>query len=198
MIQVNVLEVQDYSSLYRFSVADYQRLYETGILAADRRTELIAGNIVEMSPIGKRHAACVNRLVHWLTAQLQGQAIVSVQNSVQMTDSFPQPDIAVLRWRSNFYEDGYPTPADVQLLIEVADSTARYDRQVKGALYAREAIGDYWLVDLEQRHLEAYRSPRADGYGDRLILQPGETIAPIAFPDQIIAVEQCFAALSSP
>jgi len=84
------------------------------------------------------------------------------------------------------------------LLIEVADSTARYDRQVKGALYARESIGDYWLVDLEQRHLEVYRSPRVDGYGDQLILQPGETIAPIAFPDRIIAVEQCFATSSSP
>ncbi|MBD2552133.1 Uma2 family endonuclease [Limnothrix sp. FACHB-708] len=154
--------------------------------------------MVEASTTTARHIACVNRLMHLLTARLQEQVIVSVHNSLQMTDSFPQPDIAVLRWRSNFYEDGYPTPADVQLLIEVADSTARYDRQVKGVLYARESIGDYWLVDLEQRHLEVYRSPCADGYGDRLILQPGETIAPIAFPDRIIAVEQCFAALSSP
>jgi Uma2 family endonuclease len=129
-----------------------------------------------------------------LTAQLQGQAIAMVQNSVQMTDSFPQPDIAVLRSQLDFYEDCYPTPADVHLLIEVADSTARYDRQVKGALYAREAIAEYWLVDLEQRHLEIDRSPRADGYGDRLILPPGETIAPIAFHDRMIAVEQCFAA----
>jgi Uma2 family endonuclease len=137
--------------------------------------------------------ACVNRLVHLLTAQLQGQAIVSAQNSVQMTDSFPQPDITVLRSRADFYEDCYPTPADVHLLIEVADSTARYDRQVKGTLYAREAIADYWLVDLEQRHLETYRSPHADGYGDCLILQPGETIAPIAFPDRAIDVAQCFA-----
>jgi Uma2 family endonuclease len=75
------------------------------------------------------------------------------------------------------------------LLIEVPNKTFRYDRQVKGALYAREAIADYWLVDLEQRHLEIYRSPSAGGYGDRLILQPGETIAPIAFSDRMIAVE---------
>lgn len=130
--------------------------------------------------------ACVNRL------QLPGQVIISVHSPLQMTDSFPQPDIAVLRWRSNFYEDCYPTAAAVQLLIEVEDSTTRYDRHTKGTLYAREAIADYWLVDLEQHHLEIYRSPSADGYGDRLILQPGETIAPIAFPDRPIDVAQCF------
>ncbi|TAD80174.1 MAG: Uma2 family endonuclease [Oscillatoriales cyanobacterium] len=84
-----------------------------------------------MSPIGKRHAACVNRLVYLLTAQLQGQAIASVQNSVQMTDSFLQADIAVLRSHSDFYEDCYPTPANLHLSIEIADSTARDDRPVQ-------------------------------------------------------------------
>lgn len=148
-----------------FTVDDYHRMAETGILNEDDRVELIEGEIVEMNPIGSRHAGCVIRLTHLLTRAVGERAIVSVQNPVQLGDrSEPQPDLLLLRPRPDFYAEAHPGPADVLLLIEVADASTANDRNVKLPLYARAGIPEVWLIDLENEVVEVYRGPAADGF----------------------------------
>ena len=141
-----------------FTIEQFQRMDASGIFAGDQRLELIHGEIVEMSPIGTRHAGSVNRLVN-LFKQIDN-AYLSVQNPVQLGDaSLPQPDIALLRRRDDFYDNAYPGPADVLLLVEVADTSLAYDRDVKVPLYAQAGIAEVWIVDLNKRELVVYRSP---------------------------------------
>ncbi len=148
-----------------FSVAEYERMGATGILAEDDRVELIEGEIVEMSPIGSRHAACVKRLSAFLN-QLFGQSvIISVQDPIRLDDfSEPQPDVVLLKPRSDFYEHAHPTPDDVLLLIEVSDTTLDYDRQVKLPLYARGNISEVWIVNLADERIEMYANPSGNTY----------------------------------
>src|ERR671938_544657 len=132
-----------------FSVDEYYRMGEAGILTEDDRVELIEGEIIEMSPIGSRHAACVNRLNTLLGRHLRQTAIVSVQNPIRLDAySEPEPDVALLRPRADYYESGHPTPADALLIVEVADTSADYDRIIKLPLYAKAGIPEAWLVDL--------------------------------------------------
>ena len=148
-----------------FTVDEYHRMGETGILHEDDRIELLEGEIVKMSPIGIRHVACVNRLTMLLTGRLGDSAIVSVQNPVVLSDiSAPQPDIAVLRRREDFYANSYITPADVMLLIEVADTSIGYDRAYKIPLYAKAGIAEVWLVDLQAGVVTSYNQPTPSGY----------------------------------
>lgn len=150
---------------HRWTVEEYQKMGEVGLLTEDSRVELIEGDIIEMAPIGSNHAGHVNHLVGILWRQLYGKAVVAGQNPVVLNDrSETQPDIAVLRWRDDFYRTTHPMPADVFLLIEVADTTARYDREVKIPLYARNGIPEAWLLDLRQRYLEVYRQPQQGQY----------------------------------
>ncbi|HWM89989.1 MAG TPA: Uma2 family endonuclease [Thermoanaerobaculia bacterium] len=164
-----------------FTVSEYHSLAEAGILSEDDRVELIEGEIFRMAPIGSRHAGCVNRLNHLL----QGTgAIVSPQNPAFMNDhSEPQPDIALLQWRADFYASSHPKPEDVLLLIEVADSSIGFDRGKKVPLYAQCGIADFWLVDLVKNTIEVYRQPSATGFRDIRKLRRGESISPLAFPD---------------
>jgi Uma2 family endonuclease len=150
---------------YHFTVAEYERMGEAGILSEDHRTELIEGEIIEMSPVGKRHVACVNRLTKLLVQAFGASGIVSVQNPIQLDDySEPQPDVAVLKPREDFYEQSLPTPADVLLLIEVADTTLEYDRQIKLPLYARAGVPEVWIVNLGDEQIETYAVPTGDAY----------------------------------
>ena len=144
----------------RFTVHDYHRMGESGILSEDDRTELIDGEIVQMTPIGGRHAACVNELTRILVGAVGRDAVVSVQNPIRLDDFHePQPDLAVLRRREDYRSGRLPGSDDVVLLIEVADTTLRYDRGVKLPLYARAGIPEVWLVDLGggilERHIES-------------------------------------------
>src|SRR2546423_6539954 len=148
-----------------FTVAEYERMGEAGIFAADDRVELIEGEIVEMSPIGKRHAACVDMLAELLRDQLQHSVTIRVQNPIQLDDySEPQPDIAILKRREDFYRQALPQPADVLLIIEVCDTTLEYDRQIKLPLYARAGIPEVWLVNLTDEQIETYAQPAGDAY----------------------------------
>ncbi|HEX8069660.1 MAG TPA: Uma2 family endonuclease [Pyrinomonadaceae bacterium] len=150
---------------YYFTVAQYERMAEVGVLSPDCRVELIEGEIVKMSPIGKRHAACVNRLNRLLGQALGTAAIVSVQNPIRLDDySEPQPDVALLKPRADFYEQALPAPADVLLVIEVCDTTLEYDRQIKLPLYARAGLPEVWLVNLADEQIETYAHPAADAY----------------------------------
>lgn len=174
---------------HRFSVADFERMVEAGILSSDDRLELLRGEVIEMSPIGNRHAACVNRLVAAFGDLLQQGIVLSVQNPIQLGDrSMPQPDLALLVPRADFYASGKPQPSDVLLLVEVADATVASDRAVKLPLYAEFGIRETWLADLTANRVTAYRDPSLEGYRTAIDLDPDGAIAPLAFPDLVLAI----------
>jgi len=172
-----------------FTVEEYERMAQADILTAAERVELLNGEIVEMSPIGTHHAACVNRL-NKLFSQLVGEnALVSVQNPIRLSDrSQPQPDLTLLQPRSDFYATAHPQPQDVLLIVEVADTSADYDRQVKILLYADAAIIEVWLVDLVEQYLEVYRQPSTNGY-QQIQLRRNQQIFFQALPDLKISID---------
>ncbi len=161
-----------------------------GILAEDDRVELINGEIIEMAPIGSRHAACVKRLNALFSRHIGDRAVIGVQDPVRLGDySEPQPDLVLLRPRSDYYAGGHPGPEDILLLVEVAESSAEYDRQVKLPLYARHGVREAWLVDLAGEAVEVYREPAPAGYRDVRRAGRGETVSPGALPDLALAVD---------
>lgn len=177
----------------RFTVDEFLRMGEAGVFREDDRLELIEGAILEVTPTGSAHAACVNRLNHALS-RLAGRAIVAVQNPVRLSeDSLPQPDLALLRWRDDFYAMRHPGPEDVLLLVEVADTTLAYDRDVKVPLYARASIPEVWLVDLGGSAVWVYRQPGPGGYASVRRLARGERLAAAAFPDFAVGVDEVLA-----
>lgn len=150
---------------------------EAGILHEDDRVELIEGEVIEMTPIGVRHARTVTVLSHYLHEQVGGRLIVTVQNPIGLSErSEPQPDLALLRWRDDFYPER-PISADVVLLIEVADSSVAFDRAIKLPIYARAGIGEVWLVDLPAGVIEVFLEPSAAGYGHSQIYRPGQIVS---------------------
>ena len=164
---------------------------EAGILGEDDRVELLEGEIVEMAPIGSRHAAVVDRLNALFARALEGRAIVRVQSPVRLSEvSEPQPDLALLRPRGDYYEGGHPGPGDVLLVVEVADTRPEYDREVKVPLYGRHEVREAWLVDLSAGRVEVYRGPGPRGYKERRVLGRGEAVAPLAVPDLEVRVEE--------
>ncbi|MGH2718992.1 MAG: Uma2 family endonuclease [Actinomycetota bacterium] len=179
-----------------FHVEEYEGMYRAGVVPEDDRLELINGTIIQMTPIGDRHAESVGRLTMILAPRLSGRAIVWVQNPVNLSDlSQPQPDLSVLSPRGDFYGEGKPRPADTLLLIEVADSSLDFDRSVKAPLYAATGVPELWIVDVGARAIEVYRVPGPDGYAERRILVAGqERIAPEAFRDVEVSVEDVFGA----
>jgi Uma2 family endonuclease len=168
---------------YKLSVAEFHKLGDAGILSEDARVELIDGELIEMAPIGPRHASAVDTLVELLAPQAPGRFRLSTQNPLSLPPrSEPQPDLMLLRLREDRYASSLPVAADVLLLIEVADRSADYDRGPKLALYAQAGIREYWLVDLAAVRLEAYRAPGREGYGQRLELGVSDTVSPEALP----------------
>ncbi|MGQ0653556.1 MAG: Uma2 family endonuclease [Betaproteobacteria bacterium] len=148
-------------------MGDYHRMGEAGVLAPEARVELIEGEIVDMAPIGKAHASIVDRLNRELVQALGERAIVRVQGPVQLGElSEPEPDLALLKPRADFYREAAAAAADVLLIIEVADTTQRYDRRVKVPLYARHGIPQVWVIDLENRLVHFHRRPVGEGYDD--------------------------------
>ena len=145
---------------HRLSTDDYRRMAEHGILRPDARVELIEGEIVDMPPIGSSHNGLVNHLNRLFTDAVGAAAVVQVQGSVELPrHSQPQPDVALLGPRADFYRRTLPQPEDVLLLVEVADSTLAYDRDVKAPLYARFRIPEYWLVDAGAERVTVFREP---------------------------------------
>jgi len=171
----------------RFTVHDYHRMGEAGILHEDDRVELIEGEIVEMAAIGTRHFACVNQLNRLLVRGVGDAAIVSVQNPVRLDEhTEPQPDLTVLRVRD--YRDSLPMPEDVLLLIEVSDTTLTYDRGVKLPLYARAGIREVWIVDLPGEVIERNTDPSADSYRTSKRARRGEKIESTTLPELSLSV----------
>lgn len=175
----------------KFTVEQYHKMVESGILTEDDRVELIRGEIVEMTPIGRRHAASVNRLVTLFTQRFGDRIILSPQNPIELdNNSEPQPDIALLQPRPDFYESGHPQSSDIFLLIEVADTTVETDRDIKIPLYAEDGIVEAWLVDINNQCVEVYREPMPTGYQNVQKLQRGKTLLIQAFPDVNFMVDE--------
>jgi Uma2 family endonuclease len=164
---------------HRLTVDEYYRMAEVGLLPPDARVELIEGEIIDMAPIGSRHAAAVNLLSERLIKTLSGTSLVSIQAPVRLdTRSEPQPDLAVLRLRPDRYSNSHPTAADVLLLIEISDATLRFDRETKASLYARHGVPELWIVDLNHRELHVFREPRHGEYRDRSTVTAGVMTVP--------------------
>jgi Uma2 family endonuclease len=152
-------------SRHRFTVADYERMCQVGIFSEDERLEPVCGEVIQMSPIGERHAACVAILAQLITLRLQRSALVWVQNPLWLDEySEPQPDLAVLKPRATHYRTSKPTPDDVLVVIEVSDSTLEYDRKVKMPLYAGAGLPEAWLVNLPEERIEVYTDPASGEY----------------------------------
>jgi Uma2 family endonuclease len=175
---------------HKLSVSDFYRMGEAGILNEDDRIELIEGELIDMAPIGSRHAGIVTRLARLLMKAVNDQAIVSVQNPLRLSGrSEPQPDVMVLKSRPDDYIDALPEPADVMVLIEVADSSIDYDRKTKLPLYARHGIPEVWLIDLNTQLLEHYTQPGDEDYGQLVTLDKRHKISPALLPNVIIDLE---------
>lgn len=174
----------------RFTVDEYFRMAEVGILRPEERVELVDGEVFCMSPIGSRHAAGVRRTRQLLSARIGDRALLDTQNPIRLGNhAEPEPDVVVLVTRDDLYAERHPEPADVLLAVEVADTSLAYDREVKLPSYARAGVRETWLEDLNGDAVEAYRRPGHQGYGEVRRYRRGDRIAPEAFPDVEIAVE---------
>jgi Uma2 family endonuclease len=174
-------------------VADYHRMGQADIFSVNDRVELIEGEIIDMAPIGSPHAGTVKFLANALRVAVGGRAVISVQDPVFLDRySEPEPDIALLKPRDDFYRTAHPRPEDVLLIIEVADTTLRYDREVKAPLYARHGIPELWLVDLENRCLEVFRAPVEAGYQQVQNIERPSMLTPVALPDVSIDLTGLF------
>jgi Uma2 family endonuclease len=173
-----------------FTVEEFHRMGEAGILDDDARLELLGGEIFEMPPIGSHHQGDVDALSDGLRA-LGDRVIVRVQGPVVLDDlSEPLPDLLVLRRRDDFYRNGHPRPEDVLLIAEVADTSLRRDRHDKFPRYAAAGIPEAWLLDVTGRLLEVHRDPLPDGYRAIAVHRPGESVSPLAFPDLVLDVAE--------
>ncbi|MGH9254042.1 MAG: Uma2 family endonuclease [Vicinamibacterales bacterium] len=174
----------------RFTADDYQRMGQAGILSKDDRVELIAGEVVAMTPIGPRHNAAVNRATRAMVTLVGDKAIVQVQGSVRL-DLYhePQPDLVLLRPRADYYASRLPGPADIFLVVEVAESSIDYDREVKARLYAELGVQEYWLVDLNENLVSSHSKPEGGSYLSLQRHHRGQSLAPSALPDCVIAVD---------
>ncbi len=170
----------------RISVDEYYKMAEVGILKPDERVELIAGEIVQMSPIGIRHMNCVNRFNKRLTKLVPDEFIVSIQNPIRLSENDePQPDIVIARR----VEDDEPfRPKDIILVIEVAETTYDYDRNVKVPRYADEGIPEVWLVNLPEEAIESFTNPINGVYTEVREYRIGEKIRPALLPSVAVDV----------
>ena len=174
-----------------FTVQNYYRMAEVGILTEQDRVELIEGEVVELSPKGKRHAMTVNRAGMLFARGIGDEAVVSIQNPAHLDDyNEPQPDVVLIRPREGFYGTGHPEPGDVLLLIEVAETSLRFDRKVKVPIYARSGIREVWIVDLNTDVIHIFRNLSEGGYSEITTKSRGESISLEAFPDFSIRVDE--------
>jgi Uma2 family endonuclease len=176
---------------HRFSVKDYYRMAETGVLHPAARLELLSGEIIDMSPIGPFHGGLVGRLTRLFSRLSQDRWLVWPQNPLRLDDrSELQPDVMLLKPTGDDYTSRHPQPEDVFLLIEVSDSTLDYDRDEKLPAYGRAGVAEVWIVDLNALTIEVYREPHFNGYGSKTTLRAGDRAVPQAFPDAAVDVAE--------
>lgn len=176
---------------HRFTIEEYERMGETGIIAEGTRVELIDGEIVEMAPIGDGHVTGLNLLANDITIQLHGQAFVSVQNPIRLPPyGEPQPDLVVIRQEA--VRKGVPALADILLVIEVADSTLATDRAVKLPLYAAAEIAEAWLVNIQGREIERHTMPSEGRYRQVATARAGQSLTSTVLPQLVIRADLLF------
>ncbi len=176
---------------YRFTAEQYHQMGEAGVFRPGDRVELIDGEIIEKTRISDPHAGAVNAFTHYFVRRAYKAAVVSPQNPVRLAErSEPEPDIAILKYRADYYASRGPTPEDVLLLIEVADSSVAFDLRVKAPLYAYNNIPEYWLVDLGRQQVTVFRQPSADGYRSMQVYERGASLTLVSLPDVTITVDE--------
>ena len=178
-------------SVTRYSVDNYEEMIRLGVLGENDRVELIRGEIVPKMPIGSKHAGSVKRMNSLISSRAGNRSVVGVQDPVRLIDSEPEPDISVMRPRSDFYSTSHPQPPDILMIARVSDSSLDEDRNIKGPLYAEAGIPEYWIVNLIDECIEIHRGPQADGtYQDVRVLRRGEQAEIAALPGVSIAVDE--------
>ncbi|MEA5503296.1 Uma2 family endonuclease [Halotia wernerae UHCC 0503] len=174
-----------------WTVEEYHRMAEAGIFGADERVELLEGKIVWMIAKGTAHRSSMGRTDYLLKNRLGNRAWVSIQDPIKLNErSEPEPDIAVVKVDPLDYADHHPTPREVYLIIEVADSSLKLDCEIKAKAYSKAGIVDYWVLDVVSRQLHVFREPTQDGYHSQVVLKEDTTISPLEFTDlQIVVLE---------
>jgi Uma2 family endonuclease len=174
-----------------FTVDEYHRMWDAGILPEENRFELIRGEIIEMPNPKPPHSGRVNRLTHLFTSRLRDSIVLSVQNPSSFDEmSEPVPDVSLLKPRSDFYSERHPLPEDVLLVIEISYSTFRFDSKIKAPLYAEAGIREYWIINIPSNSLEVYTLPVLGQYTHHQIFKHGQTISPQAFPAVTFSIEE--------
>ena len=177
----------------RVSVEEYYRMAEVGLLAPDARTELIEGEVIEMAPMGSPHAGRVSQLSHLIFPTLGSSGLMRVQLPVHLDDySEPMPDLAVVRPRKDFYSSRHPGSADTLLIVEVSDSSLRFDRDVKVPLYSRHQVPEVWLLDLSHDRIHFFRAPRDGAYTDVSFTDDPRVVALLALPEIAFDLSELF------
>lgn len=167
----------------KLSVADFLLLGDTGVFRPNERVELLDGEMYTVSPSGSRHTAWVNRVMKALERTCGDHTIVQVQSPVKLSEaSLPEPDVAVLAPRDDFYEDELPRAADLFLVVEVSLATLRHDQTLKLSLYAGANVPEYWIINLDEQQLEVYQEPLGGRYRSIRFLSFDEPLTPIAVP----------------
>jgi Uma2 family endonuclease len=170
--------------LKRWTVQEYHRMSESGILNPNERTELIAGQIILMAAKGSPHVTSLSLLANALRDQVGNLALVRTQDPIQLNDfSEPEPDLVIAQGNILDYADHHPSPNNVYLVVEVADSTLKQDCEIKDKVYAQAGITDYWVLDVKNRQLHVFREPTSTGYTSHLILTGAKQMSPLAFPN---------------
>ena len=177
----------------RVSVEEYYRMAEVGLIAPDARTELIEGEVIEMAPMGSPHAGRVSQLSHLIFPALGNSGLMRVQLPVHLDDySEPMPDLAVVRPRKDFYSSRHPGSADTLLIVDVSDSSLRFDRDVKVPLYSRHQVPEVWLLDLSHDRIHFFRAPRDGTYTDVSFADEPKVIALSALPEITVDLSGLF------
>ncbi|WP_254923641.1 Uma2 family endonuclease [Pseudanabaena sp. SR411] len=193
MMTAQLITPNSTSNVHKFTVQQYELIVEAGIFAESDRLELINGEIRVMSPIVRKHAVCVAKATKNFERKLGDRTIIWTQNPILLSNYLqPQPDLAILKWRDDFYAEALPTPDDILLIIEVADSTIAYDRDVKSPLYAANRIPEMWLFDVNKKVVEGYSQPSASGYKRMQRYEQNDTLAMIALPNIVFSWEEIF------
>lgn len=178
---------------FRFTVDQYYRAAESGVLGENPRTELIEGEIIEMPPPSPEHSGHVARLDQKLVRQLPVKYDVRCQLDLHVSNiTEPLPDIAIVKARADSYTKAHPTPADTLLLIEVSQSSLKYDLERKAGIFAKAGVPEYWVLDLKARRLHVFTGPTADGWRHHTILTPREQVQSLSVPELKLKVGELF------
>jgi Uma2 family endonuclease len=176
-----------------WTVDDYHRMIEAQILTSSDRVELLEGQILQMSPQQPPRAATTQRASDYLRNLLTGRATIRVQLPITLRPkSEPEPDVAVVRIDTDEYQESHPTPDDIFLIVEVADTTLYTDGKQKAPAYAKAGIADYWVLNVNKRQVHVFREPDGENYRQAILLNEEDTLSLVAFPEIEVSINQLF------